>query len=407
MYKTLLTKQNFSSALRAYAMLMKFVIVFYLAGKLQLRDFGIFNLFMAGTQLAAAFIPLDVYSVTIRRLLNKERNVLDQHFGFLLVSIATLLPLGAIIFNYSSINLTTFISLMFLIISALDIVFTESTRIFPALNRPLTPSVLLFFKTSLLTIPTILLFEFELANPNLTTVLYVWFISSLIACIISWILLRASVSTLSIKFNLDWSIQAIKLSSLFFLSTILFRSILGVDKFIVENALGVELLAVYSLYFSIAFSSVSLIEAGISSWSYPKLTKLVQKNAVYETNIFFKDYVIKNSISSLALFIPIILIFSLLTYTYLDQIYKENLKSFYIICIGVFAYCLSIPFHYYIYALQKDIIFVKIYLISFAIYVTFALMFIKTLGVLGAALMICIGLSSIAILRVIYSSKKC
>lgn len=406
MIRALLNTQNLASGLRAMSMLMKFILIFYLASKLSLKDFGIFNLFMAGIQLASALIPLDVYSVSIRKLLKNEENILGRHFGFLIISIVIFLPLSTAIMYYSSDNISLYISVIFFLLCPLEVFFVEFTRLFPALKKPFLPSFLLFFKNSLLTIPTIFFFETKLINPSLIAVFVIWFFSSFLPLLIGWLYIKKSMKDSKLSFNMRWSLDAIKLSFYFFLATILFRAILGVDKFIVENVLGIESLAVYSLYFSIAFASVSLVEAGVSSWNYPKLVSIVNNGDVYKTKVFIKSYFIKNMISSTFFIIPIAIIFPILASYNLDSIYSINLNSFYVISISVWIFCLSIPFHYYIYSLEKDEVFIYIYLISFVCYVIFGLFFLREMQLFGAAIMISIALTTIAVLRILYSVKK-
>ena len=398
--------QLLASFFRLVAMMSKFLLVFYLAKVLSLESFGIFSLFMVALQLSSSLIPFDIYSNSIRSILDGKSIEFSKHIGFLFLASIIFTPLTTLMFHLSIDSVYTYTAFFFFCICPLDVIFQDTLRFFPVFKKPFLGSLLLFIKTTMLTVVIFLFFEEGLVGKSLYSVLLIWFLVSFFSTsLVFFLLFYFKKISLKGLFSVDrqWITNSIRLSFIFLISTLLFRSILGVDKFIVESMLGLELVAVYSLYFSIAFASTSILESGISSWYYPKLVRVVRTKSKEEVKVFLKDYYIKNLLSSFSLISIVVFTFPYLVNFYLDDIYLEYIYVFYLICFGVFMYSSSVPFHYYIYALNKDKVFVIIYLIAFLSYILVGVFLINTFGFLGSGIMISFGLIMIAFLRYLYT----
>lgn len=180
------------------------------------------------------------------------------------------------------------------------------------------------------------------------------------------------------------------------------RFILSLDKFLIGNMLDYDVLAVYTLYASVIFSLVSMMEVGVSAWRYPHLIEQINskdsKNAVISMKKFFKD----SFLFGVFFFTCISVSFPVYVNYFLSGTYYESINGFYILMCASFIYSLTVPAHYIIYGLRSDKFLLFINLLGLLSMFIWALVVIP-LGimppVISAVFMLFVSLITISIFR--------
>jgi O-antigen/teichoic acid export membrane protein len=397
-----------ASCLRATTLGLRFGLMFFLARKLSLPEMGLFGLYWAGLQLATSLIALDVYAHSSRLLLKpeaKKYQIMAVHLGFLRIAIIFLAPVSTLLFYISSSSINGFLALFFLLHLPLEVISTDIGRLLVPLEKPLMADKILFVRSALWVIPLVAVLEFTNINLGLFQILGFWIFGSILAVALALGGLRSTLGQNVVsQVDATWIRAALLGGGAFLLATILFRGILGVDRFLIEHFLGVGVVGIYSLYASVCLGVLGLIESSVSAWHYPRLIKFIQAGNAELTRDALRSFVKKNSLTAASLIFFVVAAFSIVSKKYLGAIYYENISAFYIIAAGVLIYCLSMPFHYVVYGFRRDSFLVVNYMLGFLVLVFWAIFFMGPLGVKGAAIMLALALISIGVGRYLQAS---
>ena len=267
-------------------------------------------------------------------------------------------------------------------------------------------TIITFIRTASWIPITALLLLLNNSSNSITMVIVCWLIGSSISLVFALKQL-ASITGHSFKINFkkSWIKLAVKSSMTIFISTLLFKLIVGGDRFLVQSVLNLTDVGIYTIFTSLTMSLLTLLEIGISAWHYPSML-VSQQNK--QTDIFlsrFKSYFNSMILSSLLITVLFSIVAPLIFKLSGKSIYLENIGVFYAILVGVFFYSISMPFHYVIYGNNNDKLFIYIYLCSFIIFFSVSNLLMTNYGTLGAGLMLSTGLTSISFFRVLFSFK--
>lgn len=397
--------------LRGLTLASRFGLMFYLATELSLSQMGLFGLYWAGLQLSASLIPLDAYAQTTRLLLSENANttltqIIGLHFGFVIFSIVALTPIAVYLNVTFGAELNSWLLLLFLCHLPLEVLATEVGRLLVPLGRPFIANVILFLRSALWFFPITIVFYLNLVPKSVEYVVFAWVIGSLAAAGLGLFIIRKNLSgKMRISFDPCWVKELISGSLVFFFATLLFKLLLGVDRYIVDSFYGQDIVGVYTIYASVSLGVLALVESGVSSWHYPRLVVAVRSNGT-GTKKIVQQFFIQNGIASLILMAGIVIIFPVAVKLFLSEDYYRYINTFYVMALGVFIYCLSMPFHYVVYASGRDWDLVFIYIISMFCMVIWVAFFMLSFGVEGAGAMLSISLVTIAILRFIFAFRQ-
>jgi O-antigen/teichoic acid export membrane protein len=401
--------QLLSSGLRAATLALRFGLMFYLARNLPVAAVGLFGLYWAGLQLGSSLLTLDVYAHTSRLLLKPEADrakIMSLHFGFILLAAVLLSPLAGLVFYQSSSAITLLLLALFVVHMPLEIVSTEVGRLLVPLRLPLASNVIMFVRSGLWVIPLVLVMELRLIEVGVDTVIWFWLAGSILGAVVSLAALRRALGKAVMpSVKLDWIWTALAGSGTFLLATLLFRTILGADRFLVERVLGLEAVGVYSLFASVCLGVLALIESGVSAWHYPKLVAQIQAGDGAAARATLRLFVRQNLAATLALMTLIALVFGAAVWLFLAPVYFQNMATFIALVAGVSLYCLSMPFHYVVYGFQRDRLLIAIYGGALCVGVLWASLFMRQFGITGAGIMLALALGTIALGRVLVATR--
>lgn len=396
-------------ALRGANLIVRFGLAILVARTLDVEQAGFFFLYLAGVQTASNLLPMDMYASTARAVLRTKTGEQDgahaeinRHFGAVLMLSAIFGPVAGAVFYVSSPSVGFGLAFLFFLHAALEAFINDTGRLLVPLSRPLHSAAYLFLRSAIWIAPAFLLLEMGLWRASATGLAIFWLGSSFVMAVIGTMIIGRAVGTpLKVEFDFGWVILKLKYSFIFLLGSLAFRFISGGDRFLIERALGLEAVAVYGLYVSVAFGLLALVETGSSAWSYPGLVRAVQekdKALVYQV---FIPYLWQNTLGSLILTLLLVISFSLMPAGFVDPVYLESVRAFQLICLGVFFLCVSLPFHYLIYGYGMDIARLISMFFGAITMITAWAALLPEAGLLGAAIMLAAALGAIGLYRIL------
>ena len=396
--------QSLAAILRGATLLARFILTFVLARYATPSEVGLFGLYWGALQLSSSLMGLDVYAHTSRVLLSsgiERRSELSRHVGFLVLTCMAFLPISALLFSLSSPSISYVLIGLFCLHLPLEYYCQEIGRLLVPMEKPLAATIILFIRSALWVLPAICALHFGWNEDPIKVVVSFWLAGSMLAATLATLYLKtAGESWVWPTIDVSWIKKAVAHSSVFLFGTFVFRGILGLDRFVVNDVFGVEAAGIYTIYGSVSLGVLALLEAGVSAWRYPALVAALQAKKRGEAGLRLKRFIRDSFISSSLLLISISFLFPVLAKMLLPEVYTRHILAFYAMIVGVFFYSLSLPFHYFIYGLKLDVMILFIYLLSLMSMLVWAYGFMVSLGIVGAGVMLAIPLILIAIQRV-------
>ncbi len=366
--------------LRGLALLSRFFLVIVVARVLSADEFGLFMLFIAAGQLASALASMDVYAETSRVILTgdtDQRLLLSKHFSFISASAILVAPVATILFWLQDPHAPYLVVVLLPLFIVAETIGNDFGRLFAPLGKPVWASLYIFLRQAPLTIVIFLMSEVLERPISLNETIGLLVASSIVVIIpsIIWLSGRHLRSFITALDPL-WAGKIIKGSILFFIATMIFRSVMGLDKFIVSNVTDLTIVGVYAFFVSIGMGILSVAEAGVSSWYYPKLVKAVMAGETKTSISVFFGFMKANFISTIVLAGIAISVVPFIIEALLGPEYRDGLTYFPLILAGVICLSLSLPFHYLIYAKRQDTKLILIYSLALSTMMLYAVIWL-------------------------------
>lgn len=393
-----------AAGLRGASLAARFALTLGLAAIVSPAEVGVFGLYWAGLQLASSLMGFDVYATTTRELLRPGadlRATIQRHIGFMLLVALIATPVATIAFGLSAPAVpATLVAIFFLQLPA-EYYCQEFSRLLVPLNRPFEATLLLFIRSALWTpLPFVLIAIIPQANPIVLVALS-WFLGTLSAAIATACVVKRATGSWNLpRIDLRWARSALLSSGVFFLGSLVFRGMLGMDRFLVNGILGIEVVGVYTVQASACLGALALVESGISAWWYPRLVNEIQAGDIARASRTFKAFLRSSVGSAMLLMGAIIVVFQVAAPILINPVYSADLTGFYAMAIGVFLYAASMPYHYVLYGGGQDRKILRIYVVAAIAMAIWAVSMMKGMGVAGAGLMLGIALATIAVGRI-------
>lgn len=343
-------------------MAIRFVLSLVVARTLSLDQAGLFFLYLAGVQIAAALLPFDLYSSTARAVLRyddcSDKLVavhVGRHFGAVIFLAVILGPLTAVVFYFVSPSSGFLLVILFSLHVGIEAISNDIGRMLVPLSHPLTAASFLLLRSAIWVVPTVILFETGFWQTDALGLALSWFAGSALTTVLGLHLVRQSTNPpFQLTFSLKWLVKNLRKSLLFFAGSLIFRLVTGGDRFLVAAALDLESVAVYGFFVSLSFGLLALLETGSSAWNYPQLVKSIQAKNGKQTKSVLVRFVWQNSIAAIALTSGMAFGFPPIASMILDPVYAENKALLHLICFGVLLLGLSLPCQYVVYGFGCD-----------------------------------------------------
>lgn len=255
----------------------RFLLIFFLAKYLDPALVGYYGLFTVAVGYSLYFVGIDFYTYATRELLKAPR----EQRGRLLKGQATLsaflyllfLPIALVLLHHA--DWPGYLLFWFFPILVLEHVNQEISRLLIALSEPVTASVLLFIRQGSWVIVIVALMAWESSSRNLQTVLVLWAVAGLAAAVAgAWKVRQLRMGGWRDALDWHWVRRGIAVSAAFLLATLALRGIQTFDRYWLESLGGIEIVAAYVLYFGVAGTLLTFLDAGLFAFTYPVLIQL-------------------------------------------------------------------------------------------------------------------------------------
>lgn len=276
----------FNMGFRVGGLVLKFVLTLYLARYFSMSDVGVYGLVLG----AAAAMP-SVFGWGLNYFLS--RDIVDAtplEAGLMMrnriiLSLSSYLPVLAIFLALSSSGVISFVTMPWLVAGVLLFEsLAQDLHLALVGQRKAFLANLLFFLRSALWVPPFI--AMGLLNPayrTLDLMFLLWMSAAMLHIPIMLLALRNWPWKQIIVTPLGWSLKSfaarLKHLKIIYLSDISQTGTMYLDRYIILHLLGLELVGVYTLFWSFGNAMYAVIQAGLIQTSLPQLVSLFkQKN---------------------------------------------------------------------------------------------------------------------------------
>lgn len=346
-----------SVSLRAATLLSKFALIFVLAKYLPPEELGVYGLVSATIGYAIFFLGMDFYTFSNREIIKVDatlqgRYIKSQFLAYLLFFVA-LAPLFLILFILDLMPWA--VVGWFFAILIVEHLSQELMRLLVALSHQVAASIVLFVRFGLWALILSVVIPMEQQLRSLNTVWIAWFIGGAVA--VGYGFFRVSRMKLGgweRRADFSWVISGVKIALPFLLATIALRSILTLDRYLIEVTSGLELLGVYVFFMGISMSLLSFLESAVFSFYYPTM---IQSHAAGDAGQFREvlwRMVWQSSFVIVFFLIVALTIIRWLLHLIGHAIYVEEITIFRWVLAAVTLFSMSMIPHYGLYSQGFD-----------------------------------------------------
>lgn len=343
--------------LRLFVLILRFMLLVVMARNMEIADVASYGLFVASIGYGLLIVGLDFYNYSNREILkdasyNKAQMIKSQ-FVLTLISYSLIIPvMTAVLFN---LGFNESFLVWFVILLILEHLNQEIYRLTITLGHQLYATYLLFGRQGLWAI--IVIYEVLIHDRilSLNHVLSLWAASSFV-CLVFGIIKLDRLKLLSFQYYVAWEYlsRGVKVSFALFVGTVALRGIQTADRFWIALVSNQDVVAAYVVFMSIAGALFAFLDAGIFSFSYPKLIQFYNDN---NEELFWREFktLLIQTVVTCAVFCLAIYLFTPLILEILDKDeYNNNIEVLYWSLAFVISYGLSMIPHFALYARCKD-----------------------------------------------------
>jgi len=257
----------------------RFLFIIFLAKYLSPASVGYYGLFTAAVGYSLYFVGLDFYTYATREILKSPK----EQRGRLLKSQAALsgvlyllfFPLAFFLLQFA--DWPSYLLLWFFPILVLEHFNQEMNRLLITLSEQITASVIMFIRQGSWALAIVALMALESSSRQLETVMVLWAIAGVTAAATGALKLRKlQMGGWGCPPDWSWIKKGIAVSTAFLLATLALRGIQTADRYWLQALGGIEIVGAYLLFFGIAGTMMTFLDAGIFAFTYPVLIKLHQ-----------------------------------------------------------------------------------------------------------------------------------
>ncbi|MEJ7805333.1 MAG: hypothetical protein WKG03_05365 [Telluria sp.] len=258
----------------------RFLFIFFLAKNLDPSLVGYYGLFTVTVGYSLYFVGLDFYTYATRELLNtpieQRGRMLKGQVALSGVLYLLFLPVAmALLLQFS--GWPQYLLWWFVPILILEHFNQEMFRLLIALSEQISASVILFIRQGSWALAAVALMAWDPAARNLQNVMALWALAGIAAAGAAiWKLRRLHMGGWRAAVDWSWIRKGIAISTAFLLSTLALRGIQTFDRYLLEALGGIDIVGAYVLFFGVAGTLLTFLDAGIFAFTYPILIKLQQ-----------------------------------------------------------------------------------------------------------------------------------
>lgn len=255
----------------------RFLFIFFLAKYLDPASVGYYGLFTVAVGYSLYFVGLDFYTYVTRELIKvpceQRGRLLKGQAALSAILYVLFFPAALVLMNYS--DWPESLLLWFFPILVFEHFNQEMSRLLNALSEPVTASVVLFIRQGSWALVVVALMAWDPPSRHLQTVMFLWAVAGFAAVVTgAWTVRKLRMGGWRDALDWHWVRSGIAVSAAFLLATLALRGIQTFDRYWLESLGGIEIVAAYVLYFGVAGTLLTFLDAGLFAFTYPVLIKL-------------------------------------------------------------------------------------------------------------------------------------
>lgn len=343
--------------LRAVTMASRFVLLFALARYLSAADVGRYGLVVATVSYGVMLLGLDFYTYSTRELLQESKlsryAILRAQALLHVATYVAALPFGLLLFWFGLLPWT--LAGWFFSLAVLEHLAKELNRLLIVLGRPIFATAALFVQRGAwaVTLPA-LMYYFESIR-TLDAVFVAWTASTLLG-IVTFLYGLAGLGWGRGGTGVDWSWlrRGLAVSRVFLAGTLLRHALFTVDRYVLEQVAGLDIVGVYTFFMAIAMAAMTFLDAGVFAFLYPKVVSSYRTGDRSTFIANMQTLARRTVVATAVLIIGAALAIHPLLDLLQRPLYTANVGIFWVLSVAVVFHALGMVPHFGLYAMGLD-----------------------------------------------------
>lgn len=339
---------------RTVTLTAKFFLLFVLARFLTAEEVALYGLLVATVAYSLLLAGLDFYTYSTRELLSGSPvSVMKNQLALAVVVHAALAPVLSILFLTEALPWS--VVWWFFPLLWLEHLSQEINRLLVTISDQLAATAILFLRMAAWVVLVVIAMYVRPDARHIGFLLGAWLVGVSLACVAGALRVRRQLpQDWSAPLDRVWILKGIRVALPMLLGTLALRFVFTADRYWVGASLGSEVLAAYVLFAGVASGLTTVLDAGVFSYSYPALVRLHHTGRRDEFRILLRRVGAET--------FTIVAVYSVAAWLALDYLLSWIGNAAYQRVDGLFPWLmlalalqsLSLPFHFALYAMNRD-----------------------------------------------------
>lgn len=351
---------------------------------------GTYTIFSTTVILGIYFVGFEFYTYSQREYLKYQLNdlapLIKRQFVFHLISYFFLIP---IILFFASLVIPVNLLIFFSVIFIFEHINQELYRLLIVIKKPTIANINYFLRSGVWIISFAIVSFFHKERLNIQYILDNWLLGQITCFFFSLYFFKKMNWKYALKTKTDWGWikKGVKISTTFFLSGIILKTIEYAERFFLQKIIDEKAVGVYFFFYNIAFTPYIFFSSSIVLTYIPKLISSFQNGGLgeyKEEKLAFE----KNTRKFIYFFLPVdISLFLILTLFYIrDPLYYNEKNIFWGLLIASVITIISEIQYLDLYVRHKDKSILKSFVITLIVCLVAHFILINFLGIKGAVI---------------------
>jgi len=389
-------------SLRGGALASKFILIIFISHNYTLSNLGEYALIVAGVSYTGYLLGFDFYTYSSRRIIGSSRKeqssfLKNQFFlYFIHYSLAVLITCMFVLYEPALKN----VAIIFVILIILDHCSLEVMRLLVVYEHPFSANLQFFIRNGLW-VYAYIPYAFTNADVPFYTIWFFWIVAEIISIFFIIIVLKKIPFSLIMRSKIDhqWILQGLKVCLPLLISTLSLRGMFTADRYILGYFGNKEIVGVYSYFSSFSSSIMAFVDASVVMLFYPKLVRY-SKEGLRKKYLATKEKFLKALvITSLCITATLMICVPYISKVIKKESFLNSLPLFYILLLGSIMYCVSLVYHFDLYARNLDRYIIKSSILAFLVSIVLMVILGYLYSSIGIAISQFIGITVLLIAK--------
>lgn len=363
----------FPVGLRLSTLLLRFLLIFFLARLLPIEVVGLYGLLLATVSFAVFIFGFDFYTYSTRQILRdgggRWRTFLRSQVSFSLILYGAIGPLLLTLFWGGLLPWS--VAAWFLLLLPLEHLGLEIDRLLIAMSDQIGATIGLFLRqatTALFVVPLMIVFP-DLRTLNVVLAAWVFFD---VVGIAAGLLFLSRHLRHQPRGRVDWKWvgAGARIAIPFLIGTLCLRGLFTFDRQLVALLGDLETLGAYTLFMSIGAGMTQVIYAGVHQFSYPRLIMLSHSQDQAGFDAALRSALLQTLVGVCSISGIVILIQPSILHFVGGEVYAQYAWILPWVMLVTSVYNLSLIPHYALYAIDADRVILYTTVGAFAVFVS-------------------------------------